>query len=432
MSIKRIRTILEALPGISAWEIHQIHKKIFQRYLVFDQIESQRVVEKVNYLVSIYKMGVSKGEKILHESSVILSQGDDFQTKLVSAMEMASLVANPVFCLPEKGLSYNPVETADPNIKNNPIAYLDQIQADLVNGPSMGKIKRNSAEIFIEDKELFFINSNGLELENLETEILVEFVLLANNGSRVEGESQGIKKTRFYSNLQLEQTLERYAQFARDSIKANLPEAGIYPVVFSEESLDSLFNYFCLQTSGSAHYQHWDQLNIGKPVISNRIGDTLTLVSNPFLSGSVKSRSFDDNGLPLKRIEVIKNNIFRKRMNSKRYADYLNEEATGNFTNIEVKTGSKSIKDLFEGPPFYHLLRFSAFDPNPITGAFSGEIRTGYFVKEGQVIPIKGGSISGMIQEAFQNVLFSQEKTFRESYLGPKAVRIEKLAIAGR
>jgi PmbA protein len=431
MTIRQIRTLIEAIPGISSWEIHQIRKKTFQRYFIFDQIESQRIVEKVNYLVSIYQIGVSKGEQILHESSLMLSQGDDFKERLSSAMEMASLVANPLFYLPERGLSYYPVETADPVIKNNPTACLDQIQDDLVNSPSMKKIKRSSAEIFIEDKEVFFTNSNGIELENSETEILVEFTLLAGTGSCREGESQGIRKNRFYCNLQLKEILEEYAQFARDSIHARLPEAGIYPVVFSEEPLDNLFNYFCLQTSGSAQYQQLNQLILGKPVISNHRGDSLTLVSNPLFPGGMKSRSFDDNGSPLSRIEVIKNNVFQKRMNSKRYADYLKEEATGNFTNIEVLTGSESIKDLLKGPPCYHLLRFSTFDPNPVTGAFSGEIRTGYFIKEGQIIPIKGGSVSGMIQEAFQDVFFSQEKTLRESYWGPKAVRFERLAIAG-
>ena len=56
-------------------------------------------------------------------------------------------------------------------------------------------------------------------------------------------------------------------------------------------------------------------------------------------------------------------------MNSKRYADYLGEDATGDFSNIEVASGSRSLKDFFEGP-CYHFLRFSTFEPNPLPGPF--------------------------------------------------------------
>jgi PmbA protein len=430
MTLKKIQSVLESLPGLSAWEIRQHHIKNFQRFLIFDQIESQRIVEKVNFLVTLYKYNENKGEKILNESTVILSMGDDPRAKLISTLEMASIVENPMFFLPEKGLSYERVETSDPVIKTDPISCLDQIQDDFMED-SLEKIKRSSAEIFVEDKETLFLNSNGLELENSETNVMVEFVLLSEKGSRLESECQGMKKARFYENLKLKEMVQQYAKYARESLTARLPEGGIYPVVFSEESLDNLFHYYCVQTSGPAHYQNWGQLKIGFPVISEVKGELLTLISNPGLFGGLKSEAFDKNGLPLHRVNVIQNNLFQKRMNNKRFADYLKEEATGDFTNIEIETGSRGTKDLLEGPPCYHLLRFSTFEPNSITGAFSGEIRTGYFIKEGKTIPIKGGSVSGIMQEAFKEVFFSQECTQRGNYLGPKSVRIERLTIAG-
>ena len=136
--------------------------------------------------------------------------------------------------------------------------------------------------------------------------------------------------------------VDQYAQYTRESLEARLPQGGIYPVVFSEEALDTLFNYFCLQSSGAARFQNWSQLEVGRPVISDLKGEALTLSSNPSLPGGIKTRAFDDNGLPLHRIQVIQNNIFQKRMNTKRYADYLQEEATGDFSNREVGSGSRS------------------------------------------------------------------------------------------
>jgi PmbA protein len=430
MEIKQLLSLVKNLPGISAWEIRNLRKKSYQRYLIFDQIESQRVVETEKFAAALYREYNLQGKKCLGETIVSLSEGDNIKEKLALGMEMAALVANPLFSLPEKGLTYDQVQMIDSEVRGRPYAYLDRMQEDLEK-IRLKKIKRSSTELYIEDKVFFLINSNGLEQVEEATDLLVEFVLMAEKGPSLEGESQGMKQARFYKDLRLKEMEGKYARYTRESLNARLPKGGRFPVVFSEEALDTLFNYFCLQSSGPACFQNWSQLEISQPVISNLTGEALSLYSNPSLPGGIKTRAFDDNGLPLHRIQVINQNIFQKRMNTKRYADYLQEEATGDFSNREVGRGPKSFHDFLADGPCYHLLRFSTFEPNPITGAFSGEIRTGYFFNKGQKMPIKGGSVSGSIQEAFKKAFFSREKTQRESYLGPEAVRIENLDIAG-
>jgi PmbA protein len=79
-----------------------------------------------------------------------------------------------------------------------------------------------------------------------------------------------------------------------------------------------------------------------------------------------------------------------------------------------------------------HLLRFSTFEPSPVTGAFSGEIRTGYLIKDGVAMPIKGGSLSGTMRDALKNIYFSRETVQRSAYLGPMGVRVNNLHIAGK
>ncbi|MEW6188201.1 MAG: metallopeptidase TldD-related protein, partial [Thermodesulfobacteriota bacterium] len=292
-------------------------------------------------------------------------------------------------------------------------------------------VKRSAAEIFIEDKEILLLNSKGLELEEKRTEILVDFVLLAEKGPLLEGEGQGSKKAVFFDDLNLAETMDHYAAFSRESLEAVLPRSGLFPVIFSEEALDSLFHFFCLQASGPGRFQNWSHFRVGYPVIEELQGEALTLSSNPTLPGGLKTRSFDDNGLPLHPVRVIDENIFQNPMNSKRYADYLNEKATGDFSNLEVASGSTLSSDLLTGAPCFHLLRFSHFEPNPVTGAFSAEIRTGYYLMNGRKMPIKGGSVSGTMQQAFKKAFFSRERTRREAYSGPRAVRIEPLTISG-
>ncbi len=413
-----------------SWEIRRLRKKSFQRYLIFKEQESQRVVENEKFLVTLYKNYEQGGRMVLGESTLALSEGDDLREKLAAAWEMAGLVANPVFSLPERGLAYRPVETVDPKVKEHPLFYLDQIRDDLVKTP-LDRVRLSSAEIFLELKEFEIINSLGLEQAQAETEILVEFVLLAEKGAGFGGESWGWKQGRNYADMRLGDELQKYARFALESQEAVLPSSGVYPVVFSEESLDTLFNFFILQASGPGRFQGWSRLELDQPVLSEIKGEALTLVSNPSIPGLMKTRSFDDQGLPLIPVDVIRENIFRRRLNSKRYADYLQEPATGGMANLQVAPGPRGFQELLEGGPVFHLLRFSTFEPNPITGAFSGEIRTGYLLKDGSVTPIKGGSVSGVMDQAFQEAYFSREITRRAAYLGPKAVRLEGLDIAG-
>jgi PmbA protein len=430
MNVKKIKEIIEDRIQPNSWEIRRLRKKSFQRYLIFKEQEAQRVVENEKFLVTLYKNYEQGGRTVLGESTLSLSEGDDLREKLSAAWEMAGLVANPVFALPDKGLVYPPVQTVDPEIKEHPLYYLDKIRDDLVGTP-LDRVRLSSAEIFLELKEFEIVNSLGLEQAQEETEVLVEFVLLAEKGAGFGGESWGWKQGRNYSDMRLIDELQKYARFAMESQEAVLPQSGVYPVVFSEEALDTLFNFFMLQASGPARFQGWSRLEVDQPVLPEFKGEPLTLSSNPSIPGLLKTRSFDDQGLPLRPVEVIRENIFRRRLNSKRYADYLQEPATGGAANLEVAPGQKSFQDLLKGGPVYHLLRFSTFEPNPITGAFSGEIRTGYLLKDGNATPIKGGSVSGVMHQAFQEAYFSRESTRRAAYLGPEAVRLEGLDIAG-
>jgi PmbA protein len=77
------------------------------------------------------------------------------------------------------------------------------------------------------------------------------------------------------------------------------------------------------------------------------------------------------------------------------------------------------------------LLKFSSFEPHPVSGAFSGEIRVGYLVKDGKVQPIKGGSISGVMDEALEEIYFSKETVKRDSYFGPMGIKGCGLKSAG-
>jgi PmbA protein len=417
-------------PGLSAWQVARAARRSSQAFLIREETESIRRVDTRKYIVTIHQLRGEGDKKVLGESSFVFLEGEDIGPKLDLAMAMAAGVSNRPWTMPGPGQYYMGSEIKDPAIALNPEKVIAKIKDEtLFCVGELPDARLSSAEVFADHVEFTLLNSQGLKVSSEHTEILFDFVLLSGEG-KGEVESSGFKTVRFYKDLKVGETLRKYAQYGRDLLAARLPENGKFDVVFSEEALDNLFNTFVAHAGGTSAYQGWSRLEKGRPVIEDPEGETLSLYSNPQIPGAMRSGPFDEYGLAAKRVEVIKDNVFKKRTLDKRYSDYLGEEATGGFANVEVETGAKS-RDALLTDGCYELLRFSTFEPNPVTGNFSAEIRTGYKIEGDKRIPIKGGSVTGVMYDAFRRAWFSSEKVTRAAYRGPAAVKLMGLDLAG-
>ncbi|MFH1148669.1 MAG: metallopeptidase TldD-related protein [Pseudomonadota bacterium] len=430
MYLSEIAESLSSIKELTAWEITGVKRSEAQLYSIFEEVENRRQVFTEHYHVRIYVNYERDGTALMGESSLVLSGDESAIPKIGPALEMARLVANQPFSLPEMSQGIPKVEASDIKIASDASYYLEKI-FDGYRAFDSDCIQKSSSEIFIRENAYNFLNSNRLSAVRNETEIMLDFVLLAGRNHQ-ESEIDCIKRCRLYRDLDLEGILERYSAYARALLSAQLPPTGVFDVLFSDEALDTFFNYFVAQAGGQAAYQGWSRFKPGEPVIASPKGDTLTLESDPYLPGAIKSRPFDENGLVPSRVTVIDNNLFKKHTANKRYADYLGIEATGDFSNLVVPPGTRTMDELLSDGPLLHLLKFSTFEPNSVTGAFSGEIRLGYLIDGEKRIPIKGGAVAGVMAEAMKEVYFSKETTKREAYYGPSAIRVQKLSISGR
>ncbi len=421
---------LKSRSEFSAWQVMKAVKRSHQLFLIREEVESIRRVDTVKYYVTVHQERIEKGKNVLGESSFVCLEGDDIAPKLDLAALMASRVSNQPWSLPDPDQRYMGAEIKDASIVLNPDKIVQKVKEEILHAVGgLDAVRLSSSELFADYTEYELENSLGLKVSSADTDMLFDFVLLTGEGHG-EVESSGFKTCRFYKDLRVGETLRKYAQYARDSLTAKLPENGKADIVFAEEALDTLFNTFVAHAGGSSAYQGWSRFEKDKPVIDAPEGELLTMFSNPQLPGMMKSGPFEDTGLARKRVEVIRENIFKKRTLDKRYSDYLGGEATGAFANLEVEAGAKKMDELLaEGT--YLLLRFSTFEPNQITGNFSGEIRTGYRIEGGKRIPIKGGSVSGVIQDAFRRAWFSSEKVSRPAYKGPAGIKLAGLDLAG-
>ncbi|MBI5498405.1 MAG: hypothetical protein HY904_25615 [Deltaproteobacteria bacterium] len=431
-----VAALLRALPDTSGWQVVESHHRSTQRYTVFERDEALREVASTKLTATVHVRQAREGKETLGESSVTFSpQADATEVRalLQATLERARLVHNEPYTLPGPGEDAPPVTTADEAVVENARAVVDTITHSIRSAAAEhAGVTLSSSEVFADDVHQRVLNSRGLDVERRETDLLVEYVLLARDAQGDEHEIWQSPKARLAADLDVAGHIRRYVQYTRDGLSAVLPTSGTYDVLFGEEALDTLWDYFVGQAHAAARYEGWSRLKPGEPVVADLRGEPLTLHSDPTLPGGRASQARDAQGQPCRKVTLVQDNVFRAFVATKKYADLTGVPATGPMGNVVVTAGPTPYAKLLQADrPVYELLRFSQLSPNPISGAFSGEIRTGYLHQDGRVTPVRGGSVSGNILQAFAEARFAQEIVRRESYLGPRGVRLGQVAVTG-
>jgi PmbA protein len=208
-------------------------------------------------------------------------------------------------------------------------------------------------------------------------------------------------------------------------------------VVFRGEPLrdggtSDFWQPFRFHLSAEAAYRKLSRFAPGRSITSGRLaGEPLRLASDPTIRYGRASAPFDRDGLALRRVPLVEAGRLARYWATKEYADYLGVEATGALTNIDVPAGRTPERDLLGDGPVLEVVSFSWFNPDFVTGDFSCEIRLGYERRRGAARPVKGGAVQGNLFAAFRRAQFAREVDWFGTYHGPRAIRFERLTVAG-
>jgi len=440
--LQQIVNALRRQDGVSDWLVRHIRKLSQQHYVIGDGPENTRAVTSERVVVTVMNdhRAAQRGEELVRgEAEVTLLPSDlaHVSRKLEEAVFMAGLTDNPPYGLPTPS-EFPRVDLADPEIRAQPQEVAKHMVQQLVDAVGAEKgVRLSSAEAFVDEVHTSIENSRGTIGTQVETKLLLDFVLLASNGDE-EMESHIAFDRRRASDLDVPLLAHRQAQYARDAIVAQTPKTGTYAVVVSDEALAELllssgYSPLVLRSAGQLKYQRLSPWEVGKSIFSvEPRGDPFMMYSNSLLPFGTRSAIFDSDGLAGRRTLIIKNGVLSSFWATQRYAEYLAIPATGTFGNMEIAAGSSPFDQLFDGHgTVYHIVAFSAMSPDPITGDFVGEIRLGYEVQKGQRRPIRGGSISGNLFTVLADAQFSEETVFLGDYLGPRGMIFPQITVAG-
>lgn len=429
--IETIARALRANPRVHDWQIRQVRTVQHELYLIGDGVEARRTADDLHATVVLYhdRPDGKRGSATL---TFAPSSLDDLAARIERGVFMASLAGNPPHRLPEPA-SAVAVELRDAVLVELPSETIENWRASALAAlRDQPGVRLSAAEFFIYDERTDFLNSRGVTASYPSTRGFIELVLLSSDG-RAESENYHSLRFRTANDVDWPTIIGERAAFARDMLRVSLPKQHRGPVVISGEPLAGLFEPFFARVDAKNIYSNVFQTRVGDDLFAGRgvAGDPLDLTSDSTLPFGLASAPIDAEGLPARRVPVLRGGRVENLLATKRYADYLGIPATGGVSNIVVGAGSVPAPELLRGP-VYHLVSFADLHADPLTGEFVSEIRLGYEIgADGSVRPVKGGSVAGNVFDAFANCRMSSETCRIGHYCGPRAIRFEELVIAG-
>lgn len=449
-SIHSLKNELNAHKAIRAWIITEenVHRR--ERYFLNEKdrlaVDQDRNIFTRNISVRILTRAVDpkkQGEiqKKLFPSLPLKAQID-------SAIEAAEQTDLPIWNLPETVPSSIPeVKTSDPKMAEDLDSVMEEMTREVGRAISQ-KALFNSAELFLSSHDRHLYLSNGLSHRSTQSRIYTE---AAFSSSRTTSEGKQISDEYLTSRwgvalngISVKEIFAETADRAANSLDTHKPKTGKYSVIIDADVLSTLMSNSLSLLSAQNSFHGLPFTKPGDLWIEDCVGDPLTLILDPSLDFGAGTAAVSDQGLLQKPLTLIENNQVKATLVDKQYSDYLGQPSTTSRGNVVVLPGKKTHAELSKAAPqVIEILQFSGLFCDPHSGTFSSEIRLAklYDNETGKVTYLKGGSLSGSIQDNFkglqlckstvQHAHFSSESPFGQGYFGPEYALLSEVSVVG-
>lgn len=432
-----IELILELLQKLQITEylIEENRVESAELFFVKRELDMHREKKTVNWNVTVYRdfTEEKEGKALTRKGSSLVSlhpgmTKEEAERILAGAKESASYVKNPYYELPN-GTKEEPVivrsglnecSLTEAAVRMVKALYAPDTEPDAF---------VNSSEIFAECLRRRILSSGGTDVSYEKRTVKGEFVVQCKEPQDVE----------MYHSFRYDEpdtdSLTKQVQEALSLIRlraaaVKTPATGNYRVLLTNPDVGDLFRYYLDRASSSMIYPKYSSYAAGTQVQGESVsGDRLTVT----LKADVP---YSREGIPMRDRVLLRDGRVETIQGGARFAYYLGIEPTGEYTNLSVESGSRTVDELIsmaceDGSPCLEVVSFSCFEMDPMSGHFGGEIRLALLHENKTVTPVTGGSVSGLLMEAHGRMYLSLERRKNGRYDGPRAVLFEGVHVAG-
>ena len=314
------------------------------------------------------------------------------------------------------------LEIRDPQLWDRPMESLQEHVHALLGafdgrhgvGPSFGSVRATLTETTV-------ANSEGLRASYAHTTVELEVAVKASGGPEgpAPGEYWVNEETRRLERDTLPGKVDDWCRYAADTRRAVTPPAGELPVVLPPPVLASILPpVIGLRCTGGA------RLRQIAPALGTRWGvESLAIRDDGQLPWSIASSPIDDEGSLQRRREVISGGSVVGLLYDLLHAGAFETSSTGNALRGIQLAGSRDWRRFLHSPNgtattlvvspgsagtdeeivaaagdgiWVQQLGWAV--PDPISGAFGGELRIGYRIRHGKLAePVRGGTVGGVV-----------------------------------
>lgn len=266
------------------------------------------------------------------------------------------------------------------------------------------------------------MNSNGVETHEESTEFAIGAGAIAKDG-KIATYWDSMNDHRYFGLGSFAQTIKEKAHTFLDAqpFKKKPTIVMFMPNVFG----DLLQNAFLDNLNGRNVVKK-------KSLFTKKLGERIcspqvSLIDDGTLDYGIHSHLVDAEGTPMQRTSLIHDGILKNFIYDYNTGKHHHRESTGNastegisFRNIIMKGSPFPIDECLIVD---HIM--GSHTSNPLTTAFSVTMEHGYYLKNGEKIPVKGGLIHGKMAEVMQNIIAIGKEIEQRNgvYTGPVACK---------
>lgn len=296
--------------------------------------------------------------------------------------------------------------------------------------------------------EIIMSNTKGLYLQDKNNLAYTYVVVVAKENDDIKT-GMAFRTGNDFSKFNAKEIAEEAVKEALSLLGASSVKSGDYPIIIRNSASADLLESFTGIFSAESVQK---DLSLLKGKLNDKIGsDKLNLIDDPFMENGLASQSFDGEGAPCMKKNIIEKGVLKTYLHNLKTSKKDKVETTGNAskgsykasigiapTNFYIQPGNKSLDELIASVDKGILiteLQGLHSGLNAISGDFS-LAALGYEIENGKIKkPVEQITMAGNYFEMLKNIEeVGSDLKFGlpgGSYIGSPSIKIKKLAIAG-
>ncbi|MDE1765015.1 MAG: TldD/PmbA family protein [Thaumarchaeota archaeon] len=285
-----------------------------------------------------YEQGL--GVRLIHEKKILSAFSTDVETDLVDkALQTQSFLQSKSFwkSLP-RTLQFSKVEkTYDKKLEETTGKEAIEIAGMMINSASHEKIKRISGSLNIVSENFKIANTNGLNFADKATYISGTINTDSDHGNTpVSG--IGAMSCRTKDSFSPNQIGTEAKEMCIGSINPQNCESDTYSIIFEPYAIGEMLAFVFASNFNLKVYSEKRSCfaeKLGKKVAVEQF----SLIDDPHHPDGIGSKPFDDEGIPTKTRDLIKDGVFSGTYSDSFYAFKEGVESTGNASRMGTPMG---------------------------------------------------------------------------------------------